>query len=66
VRTNIQTSAEAKLLQSFFLVSLYPLESYSTFFLLAGESPLGAKFWGFSGILNPLAKFGESAIQKSD
>jgi hypothetical protein len=43
-------------------VYLYPLKSYSTFFI--GWS-FGAKF-GFFGILNPLAKFGETATPKSD
>ena len=35
-------------------------------FHLAGKCPLEAKFWGFLGSLNPLAKFGETAFTKSD
>jgi hypothetical protein len=33
------------------------VEKLFNIFHLAGESPLGAKFWGF---LNPVAKFGET------
>jgi hypothetical protein len=33
---------------------------------LAGKSPLGAKFGGFCGILNPLAKFGKTATPKGN
>jgi hypothetical protein len=48
-----------------FCLSL-SVEKLFNIFHLAGKSPLGAKFWGFSGILNPLTKFGEIAIPKGD
>jgi hypothetical protein len=48
-----------------FCLSL-SVEKLFNIFHLAGESPLGAKFLGFLGILNPLAKFGETANPKSD
>lgn len=48
-----------------FCLSL-SVEKLFNIFHLAGKSPLGAKFWGFLGILNPLAKFGETAFTKSD
>jgi hypothetical protein len=48
-----------------FCLSL-SVEKLFNIFHLAGESPLGAKFEAFWGLLNPLAKFGETAISKSD
>jgi hypothetical protein len=49
-----------------FFVYLYPLKSYSTFFILL-ENPLCRQNSGvFLGILNPLAKYGETAIQKTN
>ena len=42
------------------------VEKLFNIFHLARKSPLGAKFLGFSGILNPLAKFGDTAVTKRD
>jgi hypothetical protein len=51
---------------SFEIFSSSPsIEKLINIFHLAEESPLEAKF-GFSWIFNPLAKFGEIAIPKSD
>jgi hypothetical protein len=47
-----------------FFVYLYSLKSYSTFFIWL-ENPLWGQNLGALGILNPLAKFGETAIQKA-
>jgi hypothetical protein len=41
------------------------VEKLLNIFHLAGEFPLEAKFDVFLGILNPLVKFGETAIQKA-
>jgi hypothetical protein len=47
-----------------FFVYLYPLKSYSTFFIWLNS--LWGQNFGVWGILNPLAKFGETATQKGD
>jgi hypothetical protein len=48
-----------------FFVHVYPLKSYSTFFIWL-ENPLWGEILAFFGDLNPLAKFGELAFTKGD
>jgi hypothetical protein len=43
-----------------FFVYVYPLKSYSAFFIWL-ENPLWGQNLGVLGILNPLTKFGETA-----
>jgi hypothetical protein len=50
---------------TFLSISL-SVEKLFNIFHLAEDSPLGAKIWEFLGILNPLAKFGETAAPKCD
>jgi hypothetical protein len=47
-----------------FCLSL-SVEKLLNIFHLAGESSFGGKIWVVFGTLNPLAKFGETAIPKA-